>query len=278
MSKDNLLKKLKLPTENELKELSKKRREDLKININCMSIWLPLISDLNINIPKTKLIHFPLEEYEDDCFKIFEKRVTSNKLLDFEKKLIKEVKTFGTPCFMKSGTFSSKHDWGNTCFIRDEKEAFKNWLNIMHNSLMYGASGSHYIVLRELIDTDKKLYAFNELPITKERRYFFEEKKVTMHHPYWPESSLKGNIKKENWQKILKKINHESKTEIKLLEELSLDIGNRLNKIHPNWSIDWLQDKKGKWWLIDVAVKEQSYIWKDYPYLTKGLLNKRSSK
>lgn len=67
------------------------------------------------------------------------------------------------------------------------------------------------------------------------------------------------------------KINKETKKEVNHLKKLSLIVGKELGKLHDNWSIDWLQDKDGNWWLIDVAVKEQSYIWKDYRKLTWGL-------
>lgn len=272
MKKDNPLSSLVLPSEEDLEKLAKKRRKDLKNNINCMSNWYPLIKDLDINIPKTKLIHFPLEEYEQDCFNLFDGGNLSSKLKKFENKLIEEASNFGTPLFMKSGTFSSKHDWENTCFVKDNNKIFSQWLNIIYNSLMMGASSSHYIVLREFIDTKKELYAFNNLPITKERRYFFEKDKVTKHHPYWPPKSLENqNTNLTDWKDLLDKINKESLSEILLLKEKSLLVGKKLSKLHDNWSIDWLEDKNGNWWLIDVAVMEKSFIWADYKNLTLGL-------
>lgn len=272
MKKDNPLNKLKLPNQKELDELTRKRHKDLKDNINCLSNWFPLVKDLNINIPKTKIIHFPLEIYEKDCFDIFDGKEVSKKLEQFEKKLIQEVEQFGYPCFMKSGTFSSKHDWEKTCSIKNPKDSFKHWLNIMYNGMVYGAGGSHFIVLRELIDTKKELFAFNNTPITKERRYFFENNKITKHHPYWPPQSLKNNIKNnKNWEEVLDDINHESLEEIKLLKKLSLKVGKQLEKLHKNWSIDWLKDINGNWWLIDVAVMEQSYCWNEYKNLQLGL-------
>ena len=263
---------IKMPSKEEMDKIRKKRHENARINPNCMSNWLPLVKDLEINQPETILIENSLEEYEEEFFKIFDGKNEKNLKLDsLSKKIKNKAKKIGYPLFMKTGTFSAKHSWKNTCFVLKEEDIFKHYLAILHEQYCVGAASSHFLALREVINVETDLHAFSDMPITKERRYFFKEGKVVGHHPYWPPEALENYNKDVDWKNKISKINKEDKKEVLFLKEKSLLVGEKLSKLYPNWSIDWLQDKKGNWYLIDVAVMEQSFIWKDYKDLKKYL-------
>lgn len=112
------------------------------------------------------------------------------------------------------------------------------------------------------------------MPVTKERRYFYEKGKIVAHHPYWPPLSVEGKWNTDDTEgasKWLSYINKETKSEVLFLKELSKKVGDKLSSLHHSWSIDWLCDKNGNWYLIDVGIKEMSYIWADYKDLKKYL-------
>lgn len=46
-----------------------------------------------------------------------------------------------------------------------------------------------------------------------------------------------------------------------MLAEMSKAISKELPLPQGGWSIDWLQDSNGKWWLTDMAVEILSYRW-----------------
>ena len=51
-------------------------------------------------------------------------------------------------------------------------------------------------------------------------------------------------------------MNIESETEISLLTSYAGMVGAVLND---SWSIDFAKDSEGRWWLIDMALAEQSW-------------------
>ena len=125
---------------------------------------------------------------------------------------------------------------------------------------------------------DSKFTAFyGEMPVNPERRYFIKDGKIQCHHPYWIEEAIeKGTDSKKlpnNWKKVLKEINTETKEEIKLLSKYT----NQIAKVFPKgyWSIDFCKAKDGEWILIDMATGGSS--WHDdkckYHVKPKELIN-----
>lgn len=239
------------------------RLDMAKNNPSCLSFWYPIISTLpGINTPKTKLfpIHFK------DQLTLIDQEPTKESLQVIEQ--MKEFsKELGYPVFMKNSLFSGKHSWKNTCFVSSPDQFLPHLRHLTDFAYAVGCEESLYWIVREIIPTKAPFTAFNEMPVTKERRYFVKDGKVVFHHPYWIPSSIQ-DPSIENWAEELEKLNHESPEEIKELVSLSETVAKALPGF---WSVDFLQDVNGKWYLIDMALGNKSFCWRDYPLGTTGL-------
>lgn len=178
------------------------------------------------------------------------------------------VGTSGESMFMKSGLFSGKHYWKETCLIKTSEDIYQNLARLVEMQEMFGCEESHNIVLRRFIKTDPAFYAFDgKMPVTKERRYFTKNGQVEFHHPYWPPNSIK-QPSCEDWQYKLGLINYESSEEIEYLSFNTKRVVEILDDGR-DWCVDWLCDSDGKWWLIDMAEAHKAYRWYEYK-LNKG--------
>lgn len=269
MSKDKLNKiakvaeaQMKFLEEN--KDIIKKQREESALNNKtCLTYWYPKIKSLKaVLTPKTLI--FPMH-FEDQLSLLDQKPTDSFK--EVIKKIKEEGKSLGSPLFLKNSLFSGKHNWQHTCFIKDLEKLEDHVGSITDFAYTVGCEESMFLILREFIDTKSPFTAFGGMPVTKERRYFVEEGKVTFHHPYWPPESIR-EPSIENWQELLEKLNQEPEDEIKYLKKLTEIVGQTLGG---SWSVDWLQGSNGQWYLIDMAEKHKSFIWKNYPLGLKGL-------
>jgi hypothetical protein len=167
----------------------------------------------------------------------------------------------GYPAFIKSGIFSDKHHW--SCFVENKASVFKAVVSIIYNwACVGGMDDSEIFVVRELIPTKPYMLFEGKMPVTKERRYFAEGGKCYWHQPYWPreafpdwaEVNLLGHSSLEY---ALGLLNEETEEEVHRLSALARSI---TTAIPGAWSIDFLQDIYGKWWLIDMAEAEKSYV------------------
>lgn len=117
------------------------------------------------------------------------------------------------------------------------------------------------IVVREFIYLSYRFRAFGGLPIGCERRYFIRDGKVVCHHAYWVKEAIKFYQQSKNWENLpwqmwLKELNTESEIEVRILTNIAEMVGSILPG---SWSVDFAKDRDGKWWLIDMALAEQSW-------------------
>ena len=128
----------------------------------------------------------------------------------------------------------------------------QGWMSYVDNGLVF----------REFLSLVTKFTAFRgEFPVNKERRYFIKDGKIQCHHPYWPVDAIEMPDN-ENYKTLLKELNQEEEQEIKLLSKYSLKVRDAL-KIHDYWSIDFACGSNGIWYLIDIAIGENSFHWLD---------------
>jgi hypothetical protein len=247
-----------------LEDLMRAHLEASNAYPTCLSHWYPVVSNIpEIKTPETA--YFPI--HFDDQLQALDRKLTPALLSTIEQIKVK-AKEFGYPVFIKNSVFSGKHSWKYTCFVEKEEDIQDHFLAITDFAYTVGCDESLFWVVRKYLKPDALIHTDCDMPVTFERRYFIEDGKVVFHHPYWPESSLENQSPTPaNWRDLLKITNEESDEEITLLKSLTEKVANVLPG---NWSVDWL--KVGtKWYLIDMAEKHKSYIWKDYDLGTKGL-------
>ena len=248
--------------------MRKRRRERARANKTCQSYWHPLIP-ADVPVPKTALIEFPLE-LQGSILNMAE----SDAVTDEEKKAVlrgiskvrEMTDLFGYPCFIKTGIFSSKHQ--GHCFVKSSEDVIDAVTNIIYDWACvggFGADDSEFIVVREMLPTKPYMLFEGKMPVTRERRYFAEDGKVFWHQPYWPKEAFERHevdlLGHESIDAALALLNDETEEEVHRLKALAESISTA---IPGAWSIDFLQDVGGKWWLIDMAEAKKSYINRDY--------------
>jgi len=245
-----------MPTEEEIQEMEERNNKQP----NHLENWFPAVIAAKVPYPETRIIAFPRDVYESmtkafDGKPIGEKAV---KWLEFVHAKIEN--SFGYPCFLRSSITSDKHSWKNSCYIDNMMALKNNIVGILEYCCMSPYLRPTTFVVRKLIPTKTVFTTFyGDMPITKERRYFVKGDKVVCHHPYWPEEAfLEQENLPDNWKELLAEMNAESTEEIQLLTQMAESVGRYLKGY---WSIDFLCDKDGKWWCIDMATGAESYHW-----------------
>ncbi len=223
-----------------------------------MLYWYPRIKFLDIPQPITKT--YKLSEQE---LKIIhrEKEFPPNLI----KKIIPIISDLSYPIFARTDLASGKHFWKKTCFISTKENLRRNIFEIIAFNLEANFFGLPFkaLIFREFIELETGFRAFyGGMPVARERRYFIRDGKIQCRHPYWPKDSI-NNPNNEDWECILKKQNNETKEEVRLLSEYALMVGNVLDGY---WSVDFAYALDGKWYLIDMALGDESFHWLDCKY------------
>lgn len=204
-----------------------------------MLYWWPKIKVLGIPVPKTILV--PL-----------------NANLEHFAEVL------GYPLFMRTDLCSGKHDWVDSCYVAGPEELRPHLQKVLESNIRWEMLGikPQAVALRELITLETHFNAFTgNMPISRERRYFVKDGQVLCHHPYWPETAFNRHPARmvnecSDWQDRLADMNDETNENI--LTMYSEDVSMAVDGY---WSIDFAKSKDGKWYLLDMALGENSYHW-----------------
>ena len=252
-----------MPTEDEIRAFRQRTLEQEAPN--CISNWFPLVQKAGLRVPETKI--FKLEDpdlwtqilYSTDGENPFPKS-------DLFPKLYAAYQEFGGRAFMKMGNFSFKHNWEESCFLGEgltQEDIEKHLTQMIYGMAMVDCPESEYVAVRALIDTKPAFLAtnFGNMPVTRERRLFTDDQCQTVcSHPYWPKDAFR-RINEEQLV-ALNEINTIQPEEDVYLRQQAVLVAEALSPLHSGgWSVDFLQDRAGDWWLIDVAKANQSYHW-----------------
>jgi len=219
---------------------------------NRMEFWYPKIPE-SIPKPKTEIIMINPEWTKDGS----NMTISEGEFENIERKSEK----FKFPLFMRGSETSGKHDWKETCFVKDKSEIRRKVIALIEDSMLKDI-GCNSIVLREYIKMDTRFWAFHgRMPVNPERRYFIKNGEIICHHPYWIQDAIYRPVDSEDepdleWIEKLKEMNIESNEEIEYLTKYSEDIAKNFNG---SWSIDFCKDIKGYWFCIDMALAEDSW-------------------
>lgn len=226
-----------------------------------LAYWFPKLKASGVRVPKTAIGH-------TKC-KLF--RLLDGKTPDGYDKFIDTLRTvtdaLGYPCFLRTGHTSGKHDWKDTCHLRDRKDIAEHVTELVRYSEFASLIGmpTDTWVVREFIPMESSFTAFSgELPVNKERRYFIEDGKILCAHPYWPEECIDGQTREPNWRKLLEKLNSDTPEEKIALEEMALKAAAAFTG-DGAWSFDMAWSAKGELYAIDMAPAEVSYHWNGCP-------------
>jgi len=226
-----------------------------------MLFWYKKIENLPIPKPKTVLIPIDWKWSEDGEAP----RITS----DSYEKVKNEAKKFQFPIFIRGSHGSGKHDWVNTCFVKNIDDLKSHINGIIYWSItcdVFGGIPCEAIAIREYIPMKNLFTAFyGEMPVNPEIRFFIKDGKVLCWHWYWVEEAI-NNPSVSNWKEIIEKTKKDiSGNEILKLNNYARKIAE-VFKDDGFWSVDFCQSKNGEWILIDMGEGEKSWHPEDCKY------------
>lgn len=239
------------------------------VNKNDMSYYLPNVSKCGFNIPKTTIF-----KINDEWFSWLQSdHYTNDKIKEFNDYLLSMLNN-SDMCdldryFIKTGNFSNKFDFDESCLLIDKKDIGKHFLNIFYASMLVGCDSSKEIVIREFIETNyKRKYIYNGMKLNTEFRVFYDFKhnELLGIYNYWDSNTMKTHLRADELKSYEAEENNitsdynelKSKLEKYLLNKCRLDKSD----LDETWSIDFLWDGE-KFWMIDMALAKNSYYYNE---------------
>lgn len=237
-------------------------------NKNNFSYWFHKVKNCGIKVPESVVIEVPeMVQRSFWCYDsgLPEKEWNKN-IDDFLEKNVIKIFDKHPILFCKNATFSNKFSFKNCISRKDNIK--NNIMEINYAALLLGAGGLEEIVLREVIPCDKfkTPCIYEGMPLQSEFRVFydFDSKKILYIENYWNyEYCIKSmhnatdKIIFEHERVRLERDYEKYKGEVlKLVSEKMKEV-----ELIGNWSVDILLDEKGDFWLIDMAIAENSAYW-----------------
>lgn len=161
------------------------------------------------------------------------------------------------PAFIRTDITSAKHAGSRAWKVEkadDLNDALLTTLSASQLKTYFEKVKGSAIMVRPLLQIAGRT-AFNGLPIGKEFRVFADQKGIQCWHSYWPEEALTGKMDDGGKPAVLRDwTNGWINTDV-------LDVAFRAARAmgEGKWSIDFAQDKFGKYWLLDMATAGNSF-------------------
>lgn len=221
--------------------------------------WAPAVSKCGVLAPATFAAPLGAELQKD--IMNYSAKLSEKAQGEFDQLIVAISamgETYGYPLFIKTSFTSNKHDWDTTCCLPSADPA--TVLNHIYGIIQYQAMSqnpvSPSLLIRQMIKTDPAFTAFyGSMPVTQEVRFFSTSGKSNGYQPYWPKHSI-IDPSCDDWETMLSEISKISSSELRLLGKMANKVTHELGGY---WSVDFLKDKDGKWWLIDMAEGHMSY-------------------
>ena len=244
---------------------------------NKFTFWFEKIKDCGIAVPKTRVFDIPTSLLNAAWM---DRSVYSKW---FEAKVMPFLKEDGLngKVFVKNGVFSNKFDAKSCiCYAWDIPRSIAE-INEAAAEMFFGYAGDDELVVREYIpaDTRKTPCIYNGLPLRPEFRVFydFDTHEVLYVCNYWEYGYVRPHL--FNATDIIV-FDHEAEYMALVFEEkrdiVAKMVEDAMKNVHGltgPWSIDilyaendpefarFIKDSRPEYWLIDMAVAEQSAFW-----------------
>lgn len=260
-------------------QLSKNHYEDEISNLNNYSYWYPKVKDCGIKMVDSRIYKIPYDMWKN--FNDIENHESEKKCIQWIKKTLEDDKDLIPYRIynIKNGTFSNKFN-ANDCIVHYAKIPEK-FLNIQYVSQCYETGGTTELVIRENIDYDNQKVPtiYDGLPLRTEFRVFvdFDKEEVLYIVNYWDYDycykhlCLTDKIIFDYMKERLEADYEKNKDYvINLIKEKLIPHNKKLkDRLTGKWSVDIMKSEK-TYYLIDMAIAEQSAYWKPYASNNKG--------
>lgn len=216
-------------------------------------VWYPVASEV-VRTPRTAIV--PVEY--DLIFLV--DGMEPKGYEELLERLDKAASEIGYPVFFRSGQTSAKHDWDHAhCVVRCREDFKKAIPALVEYSCMgFPEQSWEILMVRQFLDVKAICRKDSGTPISREFRFFIEDGAVSHVQPYWPEHAVAGHTEETGWEERLREMSVLSTDEYEYLKAETLKVAQA---VPGDWSVDWLQDRNGDWWMIDMADAAVSYCW-----------------
>jgi hypothetical protein len=223
------------------------------IDRNCLSHWFPALERAGVRVPRTIVVR---ARHDLTCLL---DGVPPEGWADFLAELTAACRTFGFPCFLRTGHGSGKHRWRHSCFVPHEADLPAHVAELVEWSSLVDFLGlpTDVWAVREFLPLRSSFLAFDGTPIAREFRIFIRDHNVQCLHPYWPRGSIE-NPDRPDWETLLARHHELLLSEEATLTGLALAVAKQL---YGHWSVDFAQHEDGRWFAIDVAEGDRSFHW-----------------
>lgn len=237
---------------------------------NCISHWHPKLVAAGVPTPRTIICRIePSISQETGAWLVGEGTPTQQSM-----QLVSDIESAcaslgPAPWFLRSGHFSGKHYWLETCCLPNcepySVEAhIQAIVEVGECASMIGFPWNVWAV-REMIpmradDCAGFAARFGGMPVRREYRAFVRDGEVLCVHPYWPADAF-GKSRSAEFDAELARISSVLDFHgpvIALAEKAGAALGGE-------WSVDMLRDAVGNWMVTDCAVANESFHWPGCP-------------
>lgn len=227
------------------------------MNRNSAKIWFPAVEKAGLPVPRTLMLNYDHRLIAAACEG--EASAPIKAEIDRVNKVVLEAATqIGFPVFIRTDLTSAKHSGPRNYCARTSSDLARVVYRTIEDSelkLMF-APCSEALMVRQFLDLPGAFTAFGGLPISREYRFFADGKRVICHHPYWPEEAFDEFSKAPaSAKELLARLYADAAPQqlFELAVKAAAAVGDGA------WSIDFAQDRSGKFWLLDMARAEDSY-------------------
>lgn len=235
---------------------------------NCLSYWFPKLLEAALPVPQTAIVRMTPEAHRG-VLQVLDGKTFSGDAHGFFDALRGAIHDIGLPCFLRTGQTSGKHQWKDTCYLKELDDLERHVLALMEFSECCGMIGLPCDVwaVRELLPTEPLMVCdrYGGMPVCREFRCFVRDSRLICSHPYWPVRALvEGGAK---WTADAYNALCDAGTAGELN---SIVEAHRLAKragaaLGGEWSVDVLWTYRG-WYVTDCAVAGDSWHWEDCPH------------
>lgn len=251
---------------------SRQREQEVQTNLNSALYWYPRLDDaapsLTAVIPETEFVAYDFLE--------------SVSLMEGDLpqtlpwgEFVEAAETVGWPAFVRTDQKSVKHA-GPGAYKATEPDDIPTIMAVLGDYHVKSNRHPAALMVREFVDINAAFRAFDGLPIGREFRVFASPDGATCEHFYWPGQAIEDGrgepialdadttLSDVRWRSLLADL---ADIPDETLDQLRADAVAAAESLTADgavpadaaWSVDFAQDTDGDWWLLDVALAEDSW-------------------
>ncbi len=158
-------------------------------NRNCLAYWFPKLQAAGVPVPRTEIVRT-----DCDLAQLLDGKDPEGWSAFLAQMYAAIARIGGTPCFLRTGQGSGKHQWENTCHVTEPDLLPRHVAALVEWSHLVDFMGLAHDVwaIREMLPVEPiaALPRYGNMPLVTEVRSFVKGGAILCSHPYWPEGAV----------------------------------------------------------------------------------------